>query len=72
MAGTFVVTIAIGNDAVQTMRDVAEILRELATDMEAREVEETDAAGDLYDDNGNVVGGWEFESGYEDDEDIVY
>ena len=53
----FVVEIELGNDAMQTGRDVADVLAKIATSMEANEgvLRDSDASR-IMDANGNTVG----------------
>ena len=55
MSDEFTLTIRLGNDAMQTTSDVAEVLRSAAADLESGRV-----AAPVLDINGNHVGSWEF------------
>lgn len=60
----FVLTINLGNDAMQTQRDISEALRALASRLvrnETRYPVDGDG-GSITDDNGNRVGAWHVES----------
>lgn len=67
MDGKLVVTIELGNDAMQTPKDVAEALRELATTIEGKEA--GNHSGTILDDNGNTSGSWELEVEEEEEDD---
>lgn len=69
VSGKFKLSIEMGNDAMQTPRELAEALRELATRVESIEETETNAGAKVLDDNGNEVGTWEYEVEVEDDDD---
>lgn len=69
VSGKFKLNIEMGNDAMQTPRELAEALRELATRVESIEEDETNAGAKVLDDNGNEVGAWEYDVEVEDDDD---
>ena len=55
----FVLTIQLGNDAMQTGEDVARALRETATLIDYGGVFSIPDGGRIYDENGNTIGSWE-------------
>ena len=62
----FILSIELGNDAMQTARDIAAALRQVAGNLgNAPRADMTDdthvISGRVYDDNGNRVGGWHVE-----------
>ncbi len=59
----FVLTIELGNDAMQTSHDIANALRKVATRLALYPACEpqADNADAIRDDNGNRVGGWHVE-----------
>lgn len=50
----FTLTVKMGNDAMQTLEDVAEVLHTVQNGLERGE-----SAGRVFDYNGNAVGNWE-------------
>lgn len=50
----FTLTIRLGNDAMQTLEDVAEVLHTVQNGLERG-----DSTGRVFDYNGNAVGEWE-------------
>ena len=69
VSGKFRLNIEMGNDAMQTPRELAEALRELATRVESIAEDETQVSAKVLDDNGNEVGSWEYEVELEEDDD---
>lgn len=60
----FVLTLELGNDAMQTASDIARALRETASKLVQGgydNVANVGDAGPIRDDNGNRVGGWHVE-----------
>lgn len=70
MDGTFKIKIEMGNDAMQTPRELAQALREVAAEIEGIDLRETKSRR-ISDDNGNTVGKWSFD-GEDEDEDDSY
>jgi hypothetical protein len=57
-AKTFVLEIRLGNDAMQSWDDVAKAIKVTASRLVGEHALEVGERGKIYDDNGNVVGGW--------------
>jgi hypothetical protein len=55
MASEFKVVIRLGNEAMQTQEDVANVLEEIVSSLRQGRV-----SGSVFDDNGNNVGTWTF------------
>ena len=59
----FVLTIDIGNDAMQTGDDVADAVRQVSRNLAANiDTFRPDDTGRVFDANGNTVGGWSIEA----------
>lgn len=56
---TFTLTIELGNDAMQTGRDVSDALKQVASKVHSCLIEE-DYGNSIRDENGNKVGEWGF------------
>lgn len=54
MDDEFTLTIKLGNDAMQTRRDIADALRAVVDKLESGALD-----GKIFDTNGNKVGSWE-------------
>ena len=55
---TFTMKIEFGNEAMQSLADVAQATSRIFADFANRTEEATDDAGRIYDYNGNKVGTW--------------
>ena len=64
----FKLSIELGNDAMESPAHVAEALRELAVVIDRLDPHGSSAKGKVYDDNGNLVGKWDFTRPEVDDE----
>lgn len=56
MKGKFILRITLGNDAMRSLGDIAEVLHQTA-----REIERYQESGAIYDYNGNSVGSYMIE-----------
>jgi hypothetical protein len=63
MDGTFTLTVTLGNEAMCTTEDVADLLVNAATRI--RNAGYAAIEGKLRDANGNTVGSWSFDEGAE-------
>lgn len=61
----FILSIELGNDAMQSQDDIARAIRDLSKTLRTYATERVPTVGDsgpIRDDNGNRVGGWHVEA----------